>query len=592
MKELTTAMNVARSALAFMHMHSAQVKTCERFVVFVASLVLLTVPSIANTENTFPYAESFELHQDGDDLVGTNGWYSGDPLGLTATTESYTYSGDLPFPDATHSNVAVFNAPVENRFTGTENRTQAYVDFMVKPVLGDEPENIATANDPEYGLYFNKAGHIVIFHGDYDWGTGGYPFFQTWTELSHTAVSTTEFSRVRITIDYKSFEHPSQPGFFFKFFQIELNGTLLTHANGLQNPGFAGAPPPEPSELNGSWFFCADADNWYAADKLDGFGVQGAGTVDDLLISDSTNVPTYDLTIASTHVEAQGEPSIPSIGSYDYGEQVLCSVTNSPVAVGSTTQLVCTGWSSGTGTVPATGSANSVLVTMNEDSGLTWEWSDQYLLDTEEGEGGSVSLGDGWYDAGGDVTVTAQPNPSMVFDGWTGDVPAEDVDDNPLTLTMDQARSILANFTSEGPSEEYTSHGTPYSWLDDYCPTGTVVDHEAADMEDWDWDGALNWEEHPAGTLPDNSNSVFTVLDILYMPGSNMVSWYGTTNFGMTNPPFSMYRMSGDITTGTWQLIESNTIERAPSGTNNWWDEAPPSGLPVYYHPAILWGYE
>ncbi|MDP6524195.1 MAG: hypothetical protein QGH15_08225 [Kiritimatiellia bacterium] len=581
-----------------MQKHSAERKSTRLAAIVpllaAAALFAVSLPALANTENTFPYAESFELHQDGEDLVGTNGWYSGDPLGLTATAESYTYSGDLPFPDATHSNVAAFDAPTENRFTGTDGPTKAYVDFMLKPVLGDEPENIATTATPEYGLYFNKAGHIVIYHGEYDWedAGGGYPFSQAWTELSHTPVSTSEFSRVRITIDYKTFENPYVSGFYMKLFQVELNGTLLTHADGYQVPGFVFPPPPDPSELGGSWFFCSDSDNFYAADKLDGFGMQGVGTIDDLLISDSTNIPTHDLTIASTHAEAQGEPDIPSSGSYNYGEQVLCSVTNSPVAVGATTQLVCTGWSSGTGTVSSTGSESSVLVTMNEDSGLTWEWGYRYLLDTEAGAGGSVSLGDGWYDAGAGVTITAQPNPSMVFDGWTGDVPAEDVNENPLTLTIDQARSILANFTSEGPTEEYTSHGTPYSWLDDHCPTGTVVNHEVADLEDWDGDGALNWEEHPPGTLPNDSNSVFTVLDVLYTPGSNMVSWYGTTNFGMTNSPFSMYRMTGDLPAGAWQLIESNSIERAPSGTNEWWDDSPPAGVPAYYHPAILWDAE
>ena len=569
-------------------------------------LLATCISALANTENTFPYAESFELHQDGEGLVGTNGWYGSDAFDLTIEAETYSYSGDLPFSDATHSNVVVFDNLVENRFTGTDGDANAYVEFMIKPVLGSEPENIVTTNFIEYALYFNKAGHIVVNHLNFTWGAGVpyLPFFTSWSEMDHAPVSTDSFCKVTIELDYRSFSWGNPPR-YIKFFRVSLNDTNLTHPDALTAPDASLSPPPEGT---GTWFFCIDAvdsdhdgvtiyddsQERNPAGNLKGYGVQGAGTIDDLFINSSTNVPTYDLAIDTTHAEARGVPAIPGSESYNYGERVLCSVTNSPVLIGSSTQLVCTGWTSGTGTVEASGSSTSVLVTMNEDSGLTWDWSYKFLLDTEAGAGGTVSLGDGWYDAGAEVSITAQPNESMVFDGWTGDVPSGSVSSNPLSLTMDQARNVLANFTSEGPTEEYTDQGTPYSWLDEYAAllSITITNYNTADLENWDEDGALNWEEHVAGTYPNNSNSVFEIMEVMYMSDSNKVVWYGTTNFGMTNPPFSMYRSTNELSADDWDLIESNTIERSLSGTNEWWDEDPPDNSPAYYQPAILWEAE
>ena len=131
----------------------------------------------------------------------------------------------------------------------------------------------------------------------------------------------------------------------------------------------------------------------------------------------------------------------------------------------------------------------------------------------------------------------------------------------------------------------YTTQGTAHSWLDMHAPTN-ILNYEAADYEDWDGDFALNWEEYPAGTIPTNLVSVFKVLSVDYMSGSNRVTWYGTVDNGVTKP-FSMYRSTNDLALNLWELIESNSILRDASGTNEWWDVPAPENGPAFYQPAI-----
>lgn len=73
------------------------------------------------------------------------------------------------------------------------------------------------------------------------------------------------------------------------------------------------------------------------------------------------------------------------------------------------------------------------------------------------------------YVAGTVVTLTATPNaPASEFAGWTGDVPVGHENDNPLTVTMDQTRSLVATFNLVQVTQVQfphagTSAGAPYS---------------------------------------------------------------------------------------------------------------------------------
>jgi hypothetical protein len=87
------------------------------------------------------------------------------------------------------------------------------------------------------------------------------------------------------------------------------------------------------------------------------------------------------------------------------------------------------------------------------------------LLQAAAGANGSVSSTGGWYALGGSVTVTAVANSGYTFAGWSGEV-SGDTNANPLTLTMDQTRSITANFSTNATG------GNGLIWRVDFNGTG------------------------------------------------------------------------------------------------------------------------
>ena len=160
-------------------------------------------------------------------------------------------------------------------------------------------------------------------------------------------------------------------------------------------------------------------------------------------LSEAFDIESLSLSVTS----AYGAPSPDGITTYAYGTNVLCWIEGSPSFTGPT-QHVCVGWT-GTGSVPATGTDTQLVVTITNDSTLTWVWTNLYELAVGADANGSVNSGtvNGWYTNGVVVTsITATPSNGHYFVKWTGDVPPANTNDNPLALTMNQARVVTANF--------------------------------------------------------------------------------------------------------------------------------------------------
>lgn len=64
-------------------------------------------------------------------------------------------------------------------------------------------------------------------------------------------------------------------------------------------------------------------------------------------------------------------------------------------------------------------------------------------------EDAGTAQGSGTYMHGATAVVEAVPNTCYEFDYWTGDVPASQSTDNPLSLTMDANKEIIAVFTHQ-----------------------------------------------------------------------------------------------------------------------------------------------
>jgi hypothetical protein len=218
---------------------------------------------------------------------------------------------------------------------------------------------------------------------------------------------------------------------------------------------------------------------------------------------------------------------------------------------------------------------------LTQDSEMTWNWTPQYWLQVVAGANGQVSgVTNGWRAANAEVAgILAVPHGryEYVFSMWTGDVPAGSETSNPLSLTMNAARAVTALFA---PAQK-TSRGTPHPWIAQYYATN---DYENCDGEDSDGDGRQTWQEYVTGTDPTDPSSVFRVVKVTLLNGSNRIDTYVTTNSGIFDP-LSMYR-STELGL-EWILVATNDIPRTSStGTNTWWDVWPPTNARAFYRPA------
>lgn len=167
---------------------------------------------------------------------------------------------------------------------------------------------------------------------------------------------------------------------------------------------------------------------------------------------DVASLPNVALTIVSAH-----GTSAPPVGGYSqaFGSTVTNSVTGAETLGG--TQYLSTGWSLAGGLDTngvASGSATNMALVLTNDTVLTWSWRTNYLLNASSSAGGSVTGGtNGWYAAGTNVTVTATPTNDFTFAYWTGNVSGP-TNSAVQTLTMDQARTVVAHFVAETEDED------------------------------------------------------------------------------------------------------------------------------------------
>ncbi len=118
----------------------------------------------------------------------------------------------------------------------------------------------------------------------------------------------------------------------------------------------------------------------------------------------AVEAPGRQLTVMSAH----GNPSPSGTTDYFVGDTVSASVES--VVYASTAadhRYVCTGWT-GTGSVPDTGTANSVTFKIYRTSTLTWQWREEYILvvSSDNNLGNISPSGTTWWAAGASVTVT------------------------------------------------------------------------------------------------------------------------------------------------------------------------------------------
>ena len=153
-------------------------------------------------------------------------------------------------------------------------------------------------------------------------------------------------------------------------------------------------------------------------------------------------------TVSLTVVSAYDSPNPSGTTSYTPGTSVTASVT-SPVAGPTGYRYVCTGWT-GTGDVPGSGTGTTVTFTINQDSGITWNWKTQTYLTVKTDPLGIATIpGEGWYDKSTTVILTAPDVPGYVFLYWDFNGVSQGSGVNPVTVQVDC--TATAHYTAAPP---------------------------------------------------------------------------------------------------------------------------------------------
>jgi len=177
-----------------------------------------------------------------------------------------------------------------------------------------------------------------------------------------------------------------------------------------------------------------------------------------ITVSSSGNVTgnyktQYYLTVSSPY-----DSPTPTSGWFDSGTPITASVT-SPWSGPTGTRYVCTGWT-GTGSVPAFGTATTATFTINQVSSITWKWKTQYLLTVRtdptglspqptRNPAGEAGSGGWWYDNSTSVQLTAETVAGYDFLNW--DVDTTPVSGNPITVLMNNPHTATAHYKVSAP---------------------------------------------------------------------------------------------------------------------------------------------
>jgi uncharacterized repeat protein (TIGR02543 family) len=136
----------------------------------------------------------------------------------------------------------------------------------------------------------------------------------------------------------------------------------------------------------------------------------------------------------------------------------------------------------------------------------------QYTLITAAGAGGTTDPAPGAYsyDAGTDVAITATPDIGYGLTGWSGDASGTD---NPITITMDEDKSITASFIRQytltiAAGEGGTTVPTPGSYTHDSGTQVTVTAGNNYGYEFNNWSGDASGTANPITITMDSDKSV------------------------------------------------------------------------------------
>jgi len=255
-------------------------------------------------------------------------------------------------------------------------------------------------------------------------------------------------------------------------------------------------------------------------------------------------------------VSKSGSGSVIPQGSADYVAGTVISVTASADPGNH--------FASWSGDAP-TGAGASFSLTVNSVKNVTANFAAdvvttppvRFTLSTRTAGNGTVSpAGDNDYDQGSDVSVTATAASGNHFTSWTGDASGSA---NPLTVHLDAAKSVTANFAADVVTPvTYTlvttmngsGSASPYG-ANDYA-AGTVVSVSATPDQGnhfVNWTGDITSTDNPLSVTVDSNKTI-------------------NANFAHDAVPPPQYGLTINVGGGGTATPFANSTQNFAAGTN------------------------
>ena len=547
------------------------------------TLAGLFITSGAVGQTTDNYAEDFESYDLGAFIVEESAYWAGATNAgvIVATNFTANYVGGV-FPlqyDRENNQALWYEEFLTNTVpAGTASLTN-WVDMVLKPTFSDDDE--APELPPEgaiAGVYFSSNGTLVVSHTPSNAVTP-----VVWVEIPEVQVGEDDWIRLTIAANLKDGGSPFGGVGNTRFYQIYINGVVVTNEVAFQTPSRA-------SGGGGSWF---GAPAGSGKTTLSGTVFRGTGYLDDVVVKNQsvfTQVPITDI----------DWPELEDAGPFVYGDITLGQLVlvggqarddeENPIPgefsfVNSNHGMYLP---AGTNTLglrfdpddtaaffPASGGSVQVEVTQLPmtitASNIVKEVGVEYVF-----TGNEYSV---------DITLVGSDAITEVV--LSSDGAAEEATVGDYDIVIDSVDGVgLANYditlvagtmTVEAAVDPGT--GPSQAWLDAFG-----WDEEDLDVDRGD--GMTRREAWLASVDPTNTNDVFRVQHIWSENGTNYIEWV-SHYVDETLPPFAIWARTnlmdeGYSVRGTHPRTAGDPISAAV--TNVWWEDAP--AYPVFYRIA------
>jgi hypothetical protein len=150
-------------------------------------------------------------------------------------------------------------------------------------------------------------------------------------------------------------------------------------------------------------------------------------------------------------VSAHDSPNPAGTTTNAYGTVLTASASRYETNLGAAL-FASSGWTLAGGTATtgaASGTTTNVVLSLTNNTTLTWLWLTNYWLAAATNRSGALNFSGGapgWNPSTNSVTVTAVASPNWQFVGWSGDTGGCAIASTQLTAPMTQARAITGSF--------------------------------------------------------------------------------------------------------------------------------------------------